>query len=93
MSIYSCCLVFQTDLSPITVLRVFTLEAVQLQISGSFSELHIDPAMRMAFPEIVADCRLVNEMKMIPSIMLPLMRVPIKIGLGVLSFGKYSQQR
>ena len=49
--------------------------------------------MGMAFSEIVADSRLVNEMEMIPSIMLPLMRVTIEIGLGMLSFGKKFQQR
>jgi len=49
--------------------------------------------MRMAFSEIVADCRLVNEMEMVQSIMLPLMRVTIEIGLGMLSFGKKFQQR
>ena len=74
-------LVFQTDLSPITVLLVFAVDAVQLELSGCFSELHIDPAMRMAFSKIVTDGRLVNEMEMVPSIVLPLMRVTIEIGL------------
>ena len=86
-------LVFQTDLSPITVLLVFAIDAVQFQVSRCFSELHIDPAMSMAFSEIVADCRLVNEIEMVPSIMLPLVRVAIYIGPGMLSFGKQSQQR
>ena len=45
--------VFQTDLSAITVLFVFAINAVQLELSGCFSELHIDPAMRMAFTKIV----------------------------------------
>ena len=49
--------------------------------------------MRMAFSKIVADCRLVNEMEMVPSIMLPLMRVTIEIGLGMFSCGKKFQQR
>ena len=87
-----CLLVFEDDLSPITVLCVFSVDAVQLQVSESFSEFHIDPAMGKAFSEIVADCRLVNEMEMIPLIMLPLMRVTIEIGLGMLSFGKKFQQ-
>ena len=68
--------VFQTDLFPITVLRVFAIDAVQLQVSGRFGELHIAPAMCMALPEIVADCGLVNQRKMVPSVLLPLMRVP-----------------
>ena len=84
-------LAFQTDLRPITKLRVFGVDAVQLQVSGYFSELQIDPAMRMAFSEIVTDCRLVDEMEMVPSIILPLMRVAIDIGPGMLSFGKNSQ--
>ena len=49
--------------------------------------------MRMAFAKIVTDCRLVNEMEMVPSIMLPLMRVTIEIGPGMFSFGKKFQQR
>ena len=70
---------------------MFAVDAVQLQVSGHFSELHIDPAMRMAFAEIVADCRLVNEMEMGPSIVLPLMGVTIEISPGMLSFGKEFQ--
>ena len=65
------------------MLRVFSVEAVQFEVGGSFRELHIDPAMRMAFSEIVADCRLVNEMEIVQSIILPLMRVSIEIGLGM----------
>ncbi len=49
--------------------------------------------MRMAFSEIVTDCRLVDEMEMVTLIMLPLMRVAIDIGPGMLSFGKQFQQR
>ena len=48
--------------------------------------------MRMAFAKIVADGRLVNEVEMVPLIMLPLMGVAIEIGLGMFSFGKKFQQ-
>lgn len=48
--------------------------------------------MGKAFSEIVADCRLVNEMEMIPLIMLPLIRVTIEIGLGMLSCSKKFQK-
>ena len=44
--------------------------------------------MRMTFSEIVTYCRLINEMEMVASIMLPLMRVTIEIGPGMLSLGK-----
>ena len=47
----------------------------------------------MSFPKIVTDCRLVDEIEMVPSIMLPLMRVAIEIGPGMLSSGKKFQQR
>jgi hypothetical protein len=47
----------------------------------------------MAFSEIITDGRLVDEMKMGPSIILPLMRVAVKIGPSMLSFGKKIQQR
>ena len=49
--------------------------------------------MRMAFSEIIADCRLVNEMEMVLAIVLPLMRVTIEIGSCMFSFGKQFQQR
>ena len=48
--------------------------------------------MGMAFSKIVTDCRLVNEMEMVPSILLPLMRVAIDIGPSMPSFGKQFQQ-
>ena len=47
--------------------------------------------MRMAFSKIVTDCRLVDEMEMVPSIMLPLVCVAMKIGPGMLSFGEQIQ--
>ena len=70
---------------------VLRVDAVQLEVSGRFSERHIDPAMRMAFAKIVADCGLVDEMEMVELIILPLMRVTIKISLGMFSFGKQFQ--
>lgn len=77
----------------ITLLLVFWINTMQFQVSRFFGELHIDPTMGMAFTEIVADCRLVDKMKMIPLILLPFMRVAIEIGLCMLSFGKHFQQR
>ena len=70
------------------MLFVFAVDAVQLQISGIFGKLHIDPAMCMAFSKIVTDCRLVNEMEMVLPIILPLMRVAIEIGPGMFSFSE-----
>ena len=78
----------QNDLLPITVLFVFRVHAAQFQVSGPFSELHVDPAMGMAFAKIVTDRRLIDEMKMAPLIMLPFVRVAVKIGPGMLSFGE-----
>ena len=75
------------------MLSVFGIDAVQLQVSGSFAELHVDPAMRVAFAEIIADSRLVNKMKVAPLIMLPLMGVTLEISSGVPAFGKQLQQR
>ena len=74
------------------MLRVFGINAVQLKVSGGFTELHVEPAMCMAFPEIVADGRLVNEVKMALLIMLPLMGMTVEIGSGVFPFGKQFQQ-
>ncbi len=39
--------------------------APQLQISGFFVELHINPAMGMAFPKVVTDRWLSNDMEML----------------------------
>ena len=48
--------------------------------------------MRMTFSKIVTYCRLINEMEVIPSIMLPLMRMAIEISSSMLSFGKEFQK-
>ena len=58
---------------------------MQFQVSRSFGELHINPAMGMAFAEIVADRWLVDEMNMAKLIMLPFVRVAVKIGPGMLA--------
>ena len=42
----------------------------------------------MAFAKIVTHGRLVNEMEMVPLIMLPFVRVAVKIGPGMLSLGE-----
>ena len=70
------------------MLRVLGVDAVQFQVSGFFSELHVDPAVGMAFAKIVADRWLVNEMEVVALIVLPFMRVAVKIGTGMLSFGE-----
>ena len=83
-------LLLQTYSSPITMLRVFFIEAMQRQLSGSFFEFHVNPAVGMTFPEIVADCRLVNELEVALSIILPFMSMTEEIGLRMLSFSKDS---
>ena len=49
--------------------------------------------MCMAFSKIVTDGRLIHEMEMVASIMLPLMCVAIEIGSSIFSFGKEFQKR
>ena len=49
--------------------------------------------MGMAFSKIVTDRGLINEAEMVPSIILPLMRVSADISSCMLSFGKEIQQR
>ena len=49
--------------------------------------------MCMAFSKIVTDGRLIHEMEMAASIMLPLMCVAIEIGSSIFSFGKELQKR
>ena len=73
-------------------MRVFAVDAAQLQISGCVRELHIEPAMGMAFAKVVADGGLVDQMKVIHLVMLPLMRVAIEISSGILSLGEKFQQ-
>ena len=48
--------------------------------------------MCMAFSKIVTDGRLIHEMEMAASIMLPLMCVAIEIGSSIFSFGKEFQK-
>ena len=73
------------------MLLVFVINTVQLQLGGCFSELHVDPAMGMAFAKVIADCGLVDQMKVIHLVMLPLMGVAIKISSGMLTLGKNFQ--
>ena len=42
--------IFQTDPSPVPVLSVFGIDAVQLQVSGSFTELTSESLMVMVSP-------------------------------------------
>ena len=44
--------------------------------------------MGMAFTKIVANGRLVDEMEVVALIVLPFVRMPVKIGPGMLSFGE-----
>ena len=72
------------------MLLVLAVDAVQLQISGHFSELQIDPAMRMAFPKIVTDRWLPNDMEMLLVFaVLPFMGVPVNVCSNMLSLGEY----
>ena len=48
--------------------------------------------MGMAFAKVIADCGLIDQMKVIHLVMLPLMGVAIKISLGMLSLGEKFQQ-
>ena len=81
-------LIQQADSPSVTVLLVFRVDAAQFQVSGLLSQLHVDPTMGMAFAKIVTDRRLIDEMKMAPLIMLPFVRVAVKIGPGMLSLGE-----
>ena len=83
--------VFQGDLPPVTVLWMVAIDAVQFQISGHCSELHIDPTMCVAFPKIITDRWLVDELEMVPLIMLPLVGMTIEISFGMLAFGEHFQ--
>ena len=81
-------LVQQADSPSVTVLLVFRVDAAQFQVGGLLGQLHVEPTMGMAFAKIVADRRLVDEMKMAPLIMLPFVRVAVEIGPSMLSFGE-----
>ena len=83
----------ERDPPSVTVLLVFGVDAVQLQVGGLFGQLHVNPAVGMAFAEIVADCRLADEMEMVPSVILPLVSVTVEIGPGMLAFAKQIQER
>jgi hypothetical protein len=76
----------ERDPPSVTVLLVFGVDAAQLQVGGLFGQLHVNPAVGMAFAEIVTHGRLVDEMELIALIMLPFVRVTIKVGSGMLSF-------
>ena len=49
--------------------------------------------MGMAFPEVIANGRLVDEMEMTKPILLPFMGMPVKVGPGMLSLDEEFQQR
>ena len=50
--------------------------------------MHINPAVGMAFPEVIANGRLVDELEMVALIVLPFVGMAVKIGPGMLSFGE-----
>ena len=75
------------------MLLVPRVDAAQFQFGGLFGQLHVNPAVGMVFAEIVTHGRLVNEMEVIALIMLPFVRVTIKVGSGMLMFGEQLQQR
>ena len=68
------------------------IDALQLQIGEDFRKFHIEPSMGMSFPKIVANRRLTDEVQMLFSGMLPLMRMTIKISSDMFSLGKRFQQ-
>lgn len=70
------------------MLLMLGVDALQLELSSCFTELHVDPAMGMAFAKIIADGWLVNKMEMVTSSILPLMGMAIEIASGMLSLGK-----
>ena len=74
------------------MLLVLVVNTVQLQLGGCFSELHVDPAMGMAYAKVIADCGLIDQMKVIHLVMLPLMGVALEISLGMLTPGEEFQQ-
>ena len=74
------------------MLLVLAVNTVQLQLGRCFSELHVEPAMGMAFAKVIADCGLIDQMKVIHLVILPLMCVAIEISLGMLSAGEEFQQ-
>ena len=69
------------------MLLVPRVDAAQFQFGGLFGQLHVDPSVGMAFSEIVTHGWLVNEMEVVALIMLPFMRMAIKISPGMISFG------
>ena len=85
---WSCRILFlvpQNDPSSVAVLVMLGVDAAQFQVGGPLSQLHVDPAMGMAFAEIVADRWLVDEMDVAKLIMLPFVRVAVNIGPGMLA--------
>ena len=77
----------QADLSAFSMLRMLQVYAVQLQVGGCFGELHINPTVGLAFSEVITYGRLVDEMEMTSTILLPFMGVSVKVGPGMLSLG------
>jgi hypothetical protein len=64
------------------------IDAVQLQESGLFGELHINPTMGMTFSKIVTDRWLSNYLDKALFAMLPIMGVSVYEGFCVLSLSK-----
>jgi len=83
------CLADEQDLSLGCILLMLRIDTMQLQVSRSFGELHINPAMGMSFLKIVTDRWLSNDMEMLVLAFLPFMGVAMDIRLGMLSPGKY----
>ena len=80
----------QRDLPLIAMLPVFWINTMQFQVSRSFGELHIHPAMGMAFPKVVTDRWLSNDMEMLLVFaVLPFMGVTVNVCSSMLSPGEY----
>ena len=72
----------------VTVLLMFGIDAVQLQESGLFGQLHIHPTMGMALSKIITDRWLTNYLNSALFGMLPIMGVSMYVGFYVLSLVK-----
>ena len=69
------------------MLPVLWINTMQFQVSRSFGELHVNPTVGVAFSEVITYGRLVDEMEMTSTILLPFMGVSVKVGPGMLSLG------
>lgn len=65
------------------VLRVFVVDAPQLQVGTGIRKLHAHPAMGVSFPKVIANRRLVDQMDLMPLAEFPFMGMSVKKRLGM----------